>query len=82
MGGLLNHLSSDPPKSILETLSLLATRCLAGSGEAVAVAPALRAEVFGDQALQKLAETLVVLEGFDSEGGKEFIEQGEAIAET
>ena len=80
MGGLLNHLSSDPPKSILDTLSLLAARCLSASpsaaGEAAGVAPALRAEVFGDQALQKLAETAVFLEGFESEGGSEFTEQG------
>lgn len=92
MGGLLNHLSTDPPEAVLSLLSLLARRCLAAAAGAAAgwaemanaigggeIAASVRAEAFGDVALQQLAEVVVLLEGFEApEGDGQLEEQGEA----
>ena len=44
------------------------------------IAASVRAEAFGDVALQQLAEVVVLLEGFEvSEGGRQLEEQGEAM---
>ena len=71
-GGLLNHLSSDPPASVLRVLQLLAQRVMqhaaqhasqqhntGGSG----LPAALCAEPFGDMALQQLAELAASSDG-------------------
>lgn len=51
MGGLLNHLAADPPASITRVLTVLAQRVLAPRS---GVGAKLRAEAFGDVALQQV----------------------------
>ena len=53
--GILHHLASDPPASVLRTLQLLASRVLAPDST---VPARMHAEPFSDAALQQLAEAV------------------------